>query len=45
MSVWLLAGLALSWQRDAIAVLVGSIVYALFAVYAHAWLFGVRPFG
>lgn len=38
-------------QRDGsvgntlIAVLAGGIVWALFAGFAHAWLFGVRPFG
>lgn len=31
--------------NDVIAVVVGLAVYVLFVVWAHAWLFGVRPFG
>lgn len=31
--------------NDGIAVVVGLAVYVLFVVWAHAWLFGVRPFG
>lgn len=34
-----------STMNDAIAVVVGLGVYGLFAAWAHAWLFGVRPFG
>ena len=31
--------------NDAIAVVVGLAIYGLFVGGAHAWLFGVRPFG
>jgi uncharacterized membrane protein len=31
--------------NDVIAVVVGLGIYVLFVVWAHAWLFGVRPFG
>ncbi|HEX5739741.1 MAG TPA: NnrU family protein [Hydrogenophaga sp.] len=34
-----------STLNDVIAVAVGLGVYVLFIVWAHAWLFGVRPFG
>lgn len=33
------------WGMDAAAVLGGLAVYVVFVVWAHAWLFGVRPFG
>jgi uncharacterized membrane protein len=31
--------------NDAIALVLGLGIYVLFVVWAHAWLFGVRPFG
>jgi uncharacterized membrane protein len=31
--------------RDAIAVVVGLLVWGLFASFLHEWLIGVRPFG
>lgn len=34
-----------SGLNDAIAVVSGLALYALTAFWAHAWLFGVRPFG
>jgi uncharacterized membrane protein len=34
-----------SLGRDALAILVGLVVWALFAFWGHAWLIGVRPFG
>lgn len=34
----------LGWPRDAAVVGVGIAAWALFALFAHAWLIGVRPF-
>ncbi|MET0919149.1 MAG: NnrU family protein, partial [Burkholderiales bacterium] len=34
-----------SLARDALAVVVGLAVWALFAFWLHGWLIGVRPFG
>ncbi|MDO8905246.1 NnrU family protein [Hydrogenophaga sp.] len=34
-----------STLNDVIAVVAGLAIYVLFVVWAHAWLFGVRPFG
>ncbi|MDO9252077.1 NnrU family protein [Hydrogenophaga sp.] len=34
-----------SGANDAIALVGGLALYALFVFWAHAWLFGVRPFG
>lgn len=34
-----------SLSRDAIALVVGAIAWALFAFYLHGWLIGVRPLG
>ena len=31
--------------RDAIAVVAGVVLYVVFALWLHGWLFGVRPFG
>jgi uncharacterized membrane protein len=31
--------------RDALVVAVGAAGWALFAIFGHAWLIGVRPFG
>jgi len=31
--------------RDIAAVVVGVVVWAAFALWLHAWLIGVRPFG
>lgn len=31
--------------NDAIALVGGLVVYVVFAVWVHGWLFGVRPFG
>ena len=31
--------------NDAIALVGGLAVYAVFVLWAHAWLFGVRPMG
>ena len=36
---------ALGASRDAIAVVAGAIVWAVFALYLHGPLIGVRPFG
>jgi uncharacterized membrane protein len=36
---------AIGISRDLAAVLLGAVAWALFAHYAHAWLFGVSPFG
>lgn len=33
------------WTRDASVVAIGSLAWALFAFWGHAWLIGVRPFG
>lgn len=33
------------WSRDLVAVAVGLIAWALFAMFGHAWLIGVAPFG
>jgi uncharacterized membrane protein len=30
-------------RNDVIAVVGGLVLYAVFVVWAHAWLFGVRP--
>lgn len=35
----------LGWSRDAMAIVIGLVAWVLFAVYGHAWLIGVRPFG
>lgn len=35
----------LGWSRDAIVVVIGSLAWVGFAIYGHAWLIGVRPFG
>jgi uncharacterized membrane protein len=32
-----------SWNRDGIAVVIGIVVWWLFARYAHVWLIGVAP--
>jgi uncharacterized membrane protein len=34
-----------SFGRDAIAVVIGTIVWAVFAKWLHAWLIGVAPLG
>ncbi len=34
-----------SLARDAIAVVAGVVLYVVFALWLHGWLFGVRPFG
>ncbi|MCF8179481.1 MAG: NnrU family protein [Sulfuritalea sp.] len=34
----------LGWPRDASVVGVGILAWALFALFAHTWLIGVRPF-
>ena len=31
--------------RDALAVVIGGVAWAVFAFYLHGWLFGVRPLG
>jgi uncharacterized membrane protein len=31
--------------RDALAFVIGFVAWAAFALYLHAWLIGVRPFG
>jgi uncharacterized membrane protein len=36
---------ALGWSRDAAVVVIGLVAWALFALYGHAWLIGVKPFG
>ena len=33
------------WPRDVMVIALGGIAWALFALYGHAWLIGVRPFG
>ncbi len=33
------------WSRDVIAVVVGMLLWVVFATYLHAVLIGVRPFG
>jgi uncharacterized membrane protein len=35
----------LGLARDAIVIVVGLVAWALFALYGHGWLIGVRPFG
>ena len=35
----------LGWSRDAMAIVIGLVAWALFALYGHLWLIGVRPFG
>ncbi len=37
-------GLPASGLNDAIVVIAGLALYGLFVFWAHAWLFGVRPF-
>jgi uncharacterized membrane protein len=34
-----------AWSRDALAVVVGAVAWAVFGFWLHGWLFGVRPFG
>ncbi len=35
-----------AWQaNDAIAIIGGLLIYGIFVVWAHAWLFGVSPLG
>ncbi len=36
---------AVGVKGDVIAVVIGLVAYAVFAVFLHAWLIGVRPFG
>ena len=36
---------ASGWSRDAMVVVIGLVAWALFALYGHLWLIGVRPFG
>ena len=36
---------ARSWARDAGVVAIGALAWALFALWGHGWLIGVRPFG
>lgn len=36
---------AVGIKRDVIAVVSGLVGYAVFAVFLHVWLIGVRPFG
>jgi uncharacterized membrane protein len=36
---------AISGARDGLAVVLGMIAWAVFALYLHGWLIGVRPFG
>ena len=36
---------ARGWSRDVAAIVTGVVAWALFALYGHAWLIGVRPFG
>ncbi|TNF53273.1 MAG: NnrU family protein [Burkholderiales bacterium] len=38
-------GLPASGLNDVIAIVAGLGLYLLFVFWAHAWLFGVRPFG
>jgi uncharacterized membrane protein len=33
------------WTRDASVIAIGLLAWALFAIYGHAWLIGVKPFG
>jgi uncharacterized membrane protein len=33
------------WTRDVMVMVTGLVAWALFALYGHAWLIGVRPFG
>jgi uncharacterized membrane protein len=33
------------WTRDASVAAIGLLAWALFALWGHAWLIGVRPFG
>ncbi|MCK9380681.1 MAG: NnrU family protein [Sulfuritalea sp.] len=33
------------WSRDAMAMAIGLVAWALFALYGHLWLIGVQPFG
>lgn len=33
------------WTRDASVATIGLLAWALFALWGHAWLIGVRPFG
>lgn len=33
------------WTRDASVVAIGSLAWVLFALWGHAWLIGVKPFG
>lgn len=33
------------WTRDAAVIAIGLLAWALFAIYGHVWLTGVRPFG
>jgi uncharacterized membrane protein len=33
------------WPRDVMVIALGGVAWALFALYGHAWLIGVRPFG
>ena len=35
----------IGWSRDALVIVIGLVAWALFALYGHAWLIGVRPFG
>lgn len=35
---------AISAARDIVAVAIGTLAWAAFALYAHAWLIGVKPF-
>lgn len=35
----------LGWSRDGAAIGIGTVAWALFALYGHAMLIGVRPFG
>jgi len=35
----------IGWSRDALVMVIGLVAWALFAVYGHVWLIGVRPFG
>jgi uncharacterized membrane protein len=34
-----------AWSRDALALVVGAVAWAVFGFWLHGWLFGVRPFG
>ena len=36
---------ASGWSRDAMVMVTGLAAWATFALYGHAWLIGVRPFG